>query len=155
MFRYLPLILKYALRSRRRSILTICSVAASLCLLGVLMAIYHEFYFGQATPAQALRLVTSNRISLATVMPISYRQKILQAPGVREAMVLQWFGGVYKDPKNVFARFAVEPARLFMVTHDPHAAKFATKIRHLDKGLLLPEGAEPEDWATASVAGAK
>ena len=113
MFRYLPLILKNALRSRRRSILTICSVAASLCLLGVLMAIYHAFYFGEATPAQALRLVTRNRISLATVMPISYRQKILQVPGVREVMVMQWFGGVYKDPKNVFARFAVEPARLF------------------------------------------
>ena len=44
---------------------------------------------------------------------------------------------------------------IVMVTHDPHAAKFATKIRHLDKGLLLPEGAEPEDWASASVAGAK
>lgn len=113
MFRYLPLILKNALRSRRRSILTICSVAASLCLLGVLMAIYHAFYFGEATPTQALRLVTRNRISLATVMPISYRQKILQVPGVREAMVMQWFGGVYKDPKNVFARFAVEPGRLF------------------------------------------
>ena len=113
MFRYLPLIFKNALRSRRRSILTICSVAASLCLLGVLMAIYHAFYFGQATPAQALRLITRNRISLATVMPISYRQKILQVPGVREAMVMQWFGGVYKDPKNVFARFAVEPDRLF------------------------------------------
>src|SRR6267154_2722835 len=43
---------------------------------------------------------------------------------------------------------------IVMVTHDPHAAKFASKIRHLDKGLLLPEGAEPEDWATASTAGA-
>ena len=113
MIRYLPLIFKNALRSRRRSILTICSVAASLCLLGVLMAIYHAFYFGQATPAQALRLVARNRISLATVMPISYRQKIQQVPGVREVMVMQWFGGVYKDSKNVFARFAIEPSRLF------------------------------------------
>ncbi len=41
---------------------------------------------------------------------------------------------------------------IVMVTHDPHAAKFASKIRHLDKGLLLPEGAEPEDWASASAA---
>jgi putative ABC transport system permease protein len=57
--------------------------------------------------------VTRNRISLATVMPVSYRQKILQVPGVREAMVNQWFGGVYKDPKNMFARFAVEPSRFF------------------------------------------
>jgi putative ABC transport system ATP-binding protein len=33
-----------------------------------------------------------------------------------------------------------------MVTHDPHAAKFATKVRHLEKGELLPEGQVPEDW---------
>jgi putative ABC transport system ATP-binding protein len=44
---------------------------------------------------------------------------------------------------------------IVMVTHDPHAAKFASKIRHLDKGLLLPEGAVPEDWASSSAAGGK
>lgn len=37
---------------------------------------------------------------------------------------------------------------IVMVTHDPHAAKFATKIRHLEKGELLPEGQVPTDWAT-------
>jgi putative ABC transport system ATP-binding protein len=35
---------------------------------------------------------------------------------------------------------------LIMVTHDPHAASYATKIRHLDKGELLPEGQKPTDW---------
>jgi putative ABC transport system ATP-binding protein len=40
-----------------------------------------------------------------------------------------------------------------MVTHDPHAARFASKIRYLEKGQLLPEGQVPEDWAgTISVA---
>ena len=28
-----------------------------------------------------------------------------------------------------------------MVTHDPHAAQFATKTHHLEKGELLPDGA--------------
>jgi putative ABC transport system ATP-binding protein len=32
---------------------------------------------------------------------------------------------------------------IVMVTHDPHAARFATKIRHLEKGELLAEGAVP------------
>jgi len=36
-----------------------------------------------------------------------------------------------------------------MVTHDPHAARFATTIRHLEKGKLLPVGALPADWAPA------
>ena len=36
---------------------------------------------------------------------------------------------------------------IIMVTHAPHAARFASKIRHLEKGELLPEGQVPEDWA--------
>lgn len=36
-----------------------------------------------------------------------------------------------------------------MVTHDPHAAKFAATIRHLEKGRLLPMGALPADWTSA------
>ena len=39
---------------------------------------------------------------------------------------------------------------IIMVTHDPHAARFASKIRHLEKGELLPEGQVPEDWARPS-----
>jgi len=35
---------------------------------------------------------------------------------------------------------------IVMVTHDPHAAHHASKIRHLEKGKLLPEGQVPEDW---------
>jgi putative ABC transport system ATP-binding protein len=31
---------------------------------------------------------------------------------------------------------------IVMVTHDPHAAKFASRARHLEKGELLPEGVE-------------
>jgi putative ABC transport system ATP-binding protein len=40
---------------------------------------------------------------------------------------------------------------IVMVTHDPHAARFATKIRHLEKGELLPEGKVPEDWTSPVV----
>ena len=32
---------------------------------------------------------------------------------------------------------------IVMVTHDPHAARYALKIRHLEKGVLLPEGTLP------------
>jgi putative ABC transport system ATP-binding protein len=36
-----------------------------------------------------------------------------------------------------------------MVTHDPHAARFASRTRHLEKGELLPEGQVPADWTAA------
>jgi putative ABC transport system ATP-binding protein len=38
---------------------------------------------------------------------------------------------------------------IVMVTHDPHAARFAKTVRHLEKGKLLPLGTLPADWATA------
>lgn len=116
MLRYLPLIVKNSWRNRRRTILTVLSIAASMCLLGLLFAMYHVFYLSDATPDQALRLITRNRVSLAVPMPLSYREQIRQVHGVREVMVFQWFGGVYKDsrdPKNFFGRFAVEPDKLF------------------------------------------
>jgi putative ABC transport system ATP-binding protein len=36
---------------------------------------------------------------------------------------------------------------IVMVTHDPHAAKFAKTVRYLEKGQLLPQGTLPADWA--------
>jgi putative ABC transport system ATP-binding protein len=36
---------------------------------------------------------------------------------------------------------------IVLVTHDPHAAKFAETVRHLEKGQLLPLGQLPADWA--------
>jgi putative ABC transport system ATP-binding protein len=42
---------------------------------------------------------------------------------------------------------------IVMVTHDPHAAHFAGRIRYLDKGVLLPEGQVPNDWIAAPVQG--
>jgi putative ABC transport system permease protein len=116
--RYLPLILKNCWRNRRRTILTVASIGVSMCLLGVMVSMYHAFYMGAPAPDQALRLVIRNRISIAVSIPLSYRDRIQHIDGVREVMLANWFGGVYKDarnPKNMFARFAVDPEKLFQV----------------------------------------
>jgi putative ABC transport system permease protein len=119
MLRHLSLILRNSLRNRRRSILTVSSMAVSLCLLGVLMAMYRAlFYGGDTSPAQALRLMTHHKVSLANPLPSSYGAKIEQVPGVKSASVWQWFGGAYKDardPRNFFARFGVDPARVLAI----------------------------------------
>jgi putative ABC transport system permease protein len=118
MFSYIPLIFRNGVRNRRRSILTVLSIAASFCMLGVLMAMYTLFFLTPATADQALRLVTRNRISFTNTMPMGYEQRIRRMPGVREVTVYDFFGGTYKDSrdtKNTFARFAIEPAKLFVI----------------------------------------
>ena len=116
MLRYLPLIVKNCWRNRRRTVLTIASIGVSMCLLGVMMTMYHAFYLSAPPPDEGLRLVVRNRVSLTVPIPLSYQSRIKQIQGVREAMIGNWFGGTYKDnrdPKNMFARFAVEPEKLF------------------------------------------
>jgi putative ABC transport system ATP-binding protein len=39
---------------------------------------------------------------------------------------------------------------IVMVTHDPHAARAASIVRHLEKGELLPEGQVPADYAASA-----
>lgn len=111
--------LKNALRNRRRSVLTIGSIAVSLCVLGLLMALYHGLFLsGPATPAQALRLVTHHRVSITQAIPMSYIDRIRRIPGVRAAQEWDWFGGTYKDSRdqrNFFARFIIEPDKLFII----------------------------------------
>lgn len=118
MFRFLPFIVKSSLRSRRRSLLTVASAAVSLCLLGLLLAMYNTLFVAAAPPEQALLMVTRNRISPAIKLPLEYENHIRRVPGVREVLPLQYFGGTYKDPKNIFGRYAVDRKRLFAMHAD-------------------------------------
>jgi putative ABC transport system permease protein len=72
------------------------------------------------TPESATRVLTRHQTSLANILPISYREKIRQVPGVTEVSPYQWVGGIYKDPANFFAQFAVDPETFFNVYSDIH-----------------------------------
>jgi putative ABC transport system permease protein len=116
---YFSMVVKNSLRSRRRTTLTIASIAISLCLLTLLLAVYRALFLApEQTSGQALRVVTHHRVSLTQDLPLSYERKIEQIPGVKAVTSLRWFGGVYKDasdPRNQFARFAIEPSEFFKV----------------------------------------
>ncbi len=101
------------LRKRKRSALTVSSLAVALCLLTVLGSSYRALFGGsEAGPAEVLRLMVHHKVSITQPMPVSYEARIRRIYGVSDAMVWQWFGGAYRDardPGNFFARFAVEP----------------------------------------------
>jgi putative ABC transport system permease protein len=114
---HLRLVAKNSIRNKRRTILTLFSIASSLCLLGMLMALYRGFFLSAPPEHQAHRLIVRNKVSLANPLQLSYLPLIRKVPGVQEAAIYQVFPSSYKDntPSESFARFAVEPERLFQL----------------------------------------
>jgi len=94
-------------RKKMRLVLTVGSFAVALCLFAFLAVVKSAFSRGVEI-AGADRLVIINRISLINPLPLSYRDRILQIPGVKVVTHDNWFGGVYQEEKNFFPQFAID-----------------------------------------------
>jgi putative ABC transport system permease protein len=70
------------------------------------------WYIG-VNSASPNRLVSRNAVSLISPLPLSYRAKALQVPGVTRVAYANWFGGVYIDERHFFPRMAVGPEDFF------------------------------------------
>src|SRR2546427_6414254 len=60
---------KNAFRNKRRSVLTVLSVAFSLLLLTLMMTIWRAFYLDEGSAESAQRLVVRHRVSLTFSLP--------------------------------------------------------------------------------------
>ncbi len=101
------LILANLLRKKIRTSLTIGSFAVALFLFGLLAVVRGGF--SQALDvAGADRLVVINRVSIIQPLPLSYKERLLNIPGVKEVTFDSWFGGVYQDERNFFPQFAID-----------------------------------------------
>jgi len=119
MFRLGSLIFRNVFRNRRRSLLTLASTTISLALLSLLTALYQGFFYAEPdSPLETRWLITRHRVSLTQTLPASHFQRIRAIPGVENVSSWTWFGGVYKDPKNFFGRFAVDADRIFDIRQD-------------------------------------
>ncbi len=116
--RFLPLLLTNVFRNKRRSALTVTSIAISLFLVATLLTVLSELEDPPQTPASALRLICRHRVSMTNFLPKAQRLKISQIPGVEAVIGSVWFGGIYKDRKNFFAQFAVDVDGFFDVYGD-------------------------------------
>jgi putative ABC transport system permease protein len=106
--KFLPLVWKNLMRRKVRTSFTMMSILVAFFLFGLLAAIRIAFSMG-VDVAGADRLVSMHKLSFILPLPLSYGQRIAQLNGITQITYANWFGGVYKDPKNNFAQFAVEP----------------------------------------------
>src|SRR4051794_3747985 len=106
--KFIGLVFKSARRSKRRTALTILSVALAVFLFSALRAVLQGFDAVSAA-SSAQRLVTIRSTSMIFSMPTSHGEAIRSTPGVQDITWANWFGGIYKDPKNFFGQFAIDP----------------------------------------------
>lgn len=107
--KYRNLLIANLFRKKIRTTLTVGSFAVALFLFGLLAVVQGAFNQG-VDIAGADRLVTLNKVSIIQPLPLSYKEKILRIPGVKEVTFANWFGGVYQDERNFFPQFAVDTA---------------------------------------------
>jgi putative ABC transport system permease protein len=113
-------VVKNAFGNKRRSILTVLSIAFSLLLLTLMMTMWRSFYLDQGAPDSAKRVITRHKVSLSFLLPGYYRDKIRVLPGVVAVAPMTFFGGKYIDdrPEHAFAQFATDPEEYLKVATD-------------------------------------
>jgi putative ABC transport system permease protein len=110
----LRLLLRNALRHKLRSALTIFGVGVAVMAFALLQTVVTAWYAGVEASA-ANRLITRHAVSFVFPLPLAYRDRIAQVPGVHKVTYAAWFSGVYIDKNQFFARLAVDSETFFDV----------------------------------------
>jgi putative ABC transport system permease protein len=108
------LLLRNTLRHKLRSLLTVVGVGVAVMAFGLLQTVVTAWYAGVEASA-ANRLITRHAVSFVFPLPLAYRDRIAQVPGVNKVTYAAWFSGVYIDKDQFFARLAVDSDTFFDV----------------------------------------
>lgn len=109
---FLTLTRRNLLRHPLRTLLTCGAVALAIFLVCTLRSLLTTLE-NSAVAARNERLWVQSAVSLFVSLPQSYEAKIEGVTGVEKVCKWQWFGGIYKEPKNFFGQFAVDPEKAF------------------------------------------
>jgi len=106
------LLLKNAFRHRLRTILTMVGLVVAISAFGLLRTIVEAWYAGVDATSNT-RLITRSSVSMGYPLPLYYGERIKRVEGVDNVTWANWFGGIYIDRRNFFARFAVDAPSYF------------------------------------------
>jgi putative ABC transport system permease protein len=106
--KYWRLIFKNLVRSKRRTILTILSIAVSLFIFAAMISMPVLFNQVLTARASSLRIACHNKAGFVYALPEAYKQRIATTPHVEAVAAQSWFGGIYHDPTEQFPNFAID-----------------------------------------------
>lgn len=105
--KFFPLVWSNLKRRKVRTAFTLLSILIAFLLFGYLSAIRAAFRMGVDVVGTD-RLSVIHKTAIIMPLPISYKDRIATVPGVEAVTHLNWFGGIYQDPKNFFPQMAVD-----------------------------------------------
>ncbi|MBS1537148.1 MAG: ABC transporter permease [Bacteroidetes bacterium] len=106
------IIFKNAFRHKLRVFLTIIGISIAVMAFGLLRTVVTAWNAG-VDASSANRLITRQAVSFVFPLPYADREQIAKIPGVDVVTPFIWFGGVYIEKKNFFARMACDPETVF------------------------------------------
>jgi len=114
------------MRHKLRTSLTVIGIAIAVISFSLLQTVVTAWHAGVESSG-ADRLVSRHAVSFIFPLPLAYKEKISHVPGVTDVCYANWFGGVYIDKNQFFARLAVSDNYLdiypeFVVPPDQMAA---------------------------------
>src|SRR5690348_548605 len=105
--KYFHLVWGALLRRKARTIFTMASVLAAFLLFGMLDSVRTAFADAGHSVSGASQMITMSKLGLGQQLPLSLQSRIESVPGVTAVAYVNWFGGIYQDPKNFFPNEAV------------------------------------------------
>src|SRR5947207_4945949 len=108
MTKYLTLIFKNLLRSKRRNILTILSIAVSLFIFSVLVSLPTFANQMLKDTTSSVRIISRTKMGLGYPLPVAYKPKIAAIPHVVQVAALVIYGGIYHEASDQFPSVATE-----------------------------------------------
>ncbi len=131
--KYAMLVLKNLMRSKRRTLLTVFSIAVSLFIFSALVSLPTVANELLADTASSVRVAVHNRAGLTYALPEAYKTRIAATPHVEAVVAESWFGGIYHEVSDAFPNLAVDPEQVEAMWTDwdisPGAFEQFSKIR--------------------------
>ena len=116
--KFIALILKNLIRSKRRTILTVLSIAVSLFIFSALISLPTAVNQVLSDTASSVRVATHNKAGGTYPMPQAYKQRIATTPHVVAVVPQSWFGGIYHEVNDQFFNSAIDPEQVEVMWPD-------------------------------------
>jgi len=118
MTKYALLVFKNLTRSKRRTILTILSIAVSLFIFAVLVSLPTFANQMLADTVSSVRILCRTKMGLGYPLPEAYKVKIATIPHVVAVAPVVIYGGIYHEASDQFPSVATEPDKIDVMWSD-------------------------------------